>query len=557
MTRARALIGTAASIAVLATPAAASAASRYASPAGTAAAPCTQAQPCDIVTAINSAGSGDDITIEPGTYSTSTELVDNNRTLTIHGQAGQPRPVIHTSAVSGFGFFGPNTSLSDVEIDSSAPGGTTIYSQSSNAAIDRVISRASGGPSMVTDPIACYLKGTATVTNSLCVGDSAGAFGLFFYGGSLTLRNDTLEAPGTASNPGNNGLTVGTPASTSSVLVSNTIVRGATDDINAFAGSGQSTTIAADHSNYATVSAGGGGTVSVTPAGSGTNQTAAPSFVNATGGDFREQAGSPTVDAGANSSLDGQFDLDGNPRQFGMATDIGAYEYIPPPTCQPVSATTAAGVPVTVQLSCADATGGPVTYAITANPAHGSVSVNAATGQATYTPAGGYSGPDSFSFSATSSHGTAAPATASITITPRGALPAPRDSKPHLSPTTFKAFSSGPSIVAAKVRGTLISYTDTESATTVFKVQRAVGTGVLSHGKCVKASSGHKGRKCTRYQKVGRFKHADSAGLNRFRFRGRIGGKTLRPGHYRLISRPVNADGKAGRSHTNFFTIIR
>jgi hypothetical protein len=288
--------------------------------------------------------------------------------------------------------------------------------------------------------------------------------------------------------------------------------------------------------------------------GSGTNQTAAPSFVNPAAEDFREQAASPTVDAGTNSSFDGPLDLDGNPRQFGASTDIGAYEYIPPPTCQPVNATTATGTPVTVQLTCTDALGGPVTYAITGAPSHGTVSVGASTGRATYTPAAGFSGNDSFSFNATSSHGTGASATASIVVTTGST--APRDSKPKLSPTRFIPFASGSTIVAAKARGTLISYTDTQSATTVFTVQRAIGTGVISHGKCVKASPKSKGRKCIRFRKVGRFKHADTAGLNRFRFTGRVGGKRLRPGRYRLISRPVNAAGKAGRSHTNFFTII-
>jgi hypothetical protein len=538
----------------LATASAAAAANRYASPSGSGTA-CTQAAPCDIATAINNAGPGDDITIEPGTYTTSTELDDNNHTLTIHGQTGQPRPVIHSSSIQGFGFIGANTSLSDVEIDMSAAGATGIYSASANAAIDRVISRASGGPSMSSNSIACSLTHTATVTNSLCAGEGAGAFGMSFLNGSLTLRNDTLEAPGTAGNPGNSGFAVGSPGTSASVLLSNTIARGATDDINASAGSGQSTTIAADHSNYAAINAGGGGTVSVTPAGTGTNQTNFPQFVNPATGDFHELATSPTVNAGADASVNGALDLDGNPRTFGAATDIGAYEYIPPPTCQPVSATTSSGTPATIQLACTDATSSPLTYAITGNPSHGSVSVDPSTGKATYTPSGGFSGSDSFSFNATSSHGTSAAATASITVTAGSTVP--RDSKPKLSPTTFMAFSSGPSIVAAKARGTLISYTDNQSATTVFKVQRAVGTGVISHGKCVKASSAHTGRKCIRFRKVGRFKHHDSAGLNRFRFTGRVGGKKLRPGRYRLISRPVNAAGKAGSSHTNFFTIVR
>jgi hypothetical protein len=493
--------------------------------------------------AINGAVGGDDITIEPGTYTTGMMLKDNSQTLTIHGQSGQPRPVITSGAADGFFFAGPNTSLSDVEIDATASGAVGIDSASSNVAIDRVISVVSGPPSVSSLAVACTLTHSATVTNSLCVGAGPSALGMNFFNGSLTLRNDTLEAPGTAASPGSDGLAVGSPGSNSSVLASNTIARGATEDILAITTSGGSATVSADHSNYQTVDMqSGGGTVSVTPAGTGTNQTTAPVFVNPAGRDYREQAGSPTVDAGTNSSFDGQFDLDGNPRQFGAATDIGAYEYIPPPACQPVSATTATGTPAAVQLSCADALGGAVTYAITANPSHGAVSVNASTGQATYTPASGYSGPDSFSFDATSSHGTGASATASITITPPGSLPAPKDSKPKLSPTTFTPFSTGPPIVAAKTRGTLVSYTDTESARTVFKVQR-----------CVK----RKGGKCVRYRTIGRFKHADGAGLNRFRFTGRIGGKALRAGHYRLTSRPVNSAGKAGPGHTNLFTIVR
>ncbi len=88
------------------TPAAASAADRFASPTGTGFA-CTQVAPCDIVTAVNSASNGDDITIEPGTYGSPT-LINTNLTdsgtyqLTIHGEAGQPRPVIDTTAAYGF-----------------------------------------------------------------------------------------------------------------------------------------------------------------------------------------------------------------------------------------------------------------------------------------------------------------------------------------------------------------------------------------------------------------------------------------------------------------------
>lgn len=53
-----------------------------------------------------------------------------------------------------------------------------------------------------------------------------------------------------------------------------------------------------------------------------------PHFVDAANGDFHIQADSPARDAGAASPPGGLglFDLDGNPRTFGPAPDIGAYE---------------------------------------------------------------------------------------------------------------------------------------------------------------------------------------------------------------------------------------
>lgn len=57
-----------------------------------------------------------------------------------------------------------------------------------------------------------------------------------------------------------------------------------------------------------------------------------------------------------------------------------------------------------------------LTYAIVANPAHGSVVLTPATGAYTYTPNTGYSGPDSFTFDATNGVATSAPATVSITV---------------------------------------------------------------------------------------------------------------------------------------------
>ena len=76
---------------VAAVPTTAGATARYASPSG-GGDTCTQAQPCDIVEAVNNASAGDDITILPGGYAPSVTLDDQGRALSIHGRAGQPRP---------------------------------------------------------------------------------------------------------------------------------------------------------------------------------------------------------------------------------------------------------------------------------------------------------------------------------------------------------------------------------------------------------------------------------------------------------------------------------
>src|ERR1019366_10582320 len=50
-----------------------------------------------------------------------------------------------------------------------------------------------------------------------------------------------------------------------------------------------------------------------------------PLFVNINSNDYHLQARSPAIDAGA--SVNVATDFDGNPRPFGPAFDVGAYEY--------------------------------------------------------------------------------------------------------------------------------------------------------------------------------------------------------------------------------------
>lgn len=88
---------------------------------------------------------------------------------------------------------------------------------------------------------------------------------------------------------------------------------------------------------------------------------------------------------------------------------------VPPPVAANGSVTTNAGTAVNGTLA---ATGtGPLTFAIIAQPGHGTVSItNAGTGAFTYTPASGYSGSDSFTFTASNSGGASNTATESVTV---------------------------------------------------------------------------------------------------------------------------------------------
>ena len=72
------------------------------------------------------------------------------------------------------------------------------------------------------------------------------------------------------------------------------------------------------------------------------NIVADPLFVDSANGNYRLEADSPCIDAGAAGDLDLPFDLDGNPRVKGRAIDMGCYEF---QTVQTETTTTPVPVP--------------------------------------------------------------------------------------------------------------------------------------------------------------------------------------------------------------------
>jgi len=83
--------------------------------------------------------------------------------------------------------------------------------------------------------------------------------------------------------------------------------------------------------------------------------------------------------------------------------------------------------------------------------------------------------------------------------------------------------------------GSTVSYRLSEPATVTFKVERAL-RGKRAGGRCVKPTRANRGaRPCTRYATLrGSFTHQGKTGQNRFKFSGRMRGRKLVPGRYRL-----------------------
>lgn len=112
------------------------------------------------------------------------------------------------------------------------------------------------------------------------------------------------------------------------------------------------------------------------------------------------------------------------------------------------------------------------------------------------------------------------------------------------------AAPSGATISKAgkKKHGAKITYRDSQAATTTFTVLRE--SAGRRQGKSCKKPSKHNthGKRCTPLAAAGSFTHADAAGAaNSLHFSGRLKGKRLSAGHYRLqaVARDAAGNGAA------------
>jgi uncharacterized delta-60 repeat protein len=123
----------------------------------------------------------------------------------------------------------------------------------------------------------------------------------------------------------------------------------------------------------------------------------------------------------------------------------------------------------------------------------------------------------------------------------------------------FRASARGGSILGARRRvGATVRYGLSEAARTRFSVERA-RPGRRVGGRCVKTTRANRSRrKCTRYVRVrGSFVHQGAAGLNRFRFSGRLRGRRLLAARYRLVAVATDVAGNRSAAKRRPFRVVR
>ncbi len=542
------------------------AAQRFASPSGTIVAPCTQVSPCDLTTAIQGASAGDDVTVTAGSY-TLTSMITDSVALTIHGVAGQPAPVITSSAFTVLQVSNPSTTLRRLDLRDTAAGGGALIT---NGTLAEQISARGGGSGNGT----CDIQ-AGTLRDSVCVASDSGAAGVLAGTGSGTITLRNVTAINTNPTAGDGLLANGQGSPQLIVNATNVIAHGVTDIAAKGVGGSDSAKVNVDHSNYVTTSPAAGSSI----VDGGGQQTSAPVFVNAGAFDYHEAANSPTIGAGVDSAANGTLDLDADPRQI-ATTDIGADEFIPAPTISLAKATvtgsTSAIVSATINPN-GIATTYHVNYGKTASLGTATQTLTlpaATTGQAVQIPLNELDFGTTYHFTVTASNATRSATTVDQSFTTIGVshdipttqppvtVPPPPPTVPTTPTPAIRSLSLSPSRFASsghsrKVHhGTSIHVTLSQAASVIFTVDMQ-STGRIVGTQCRKqTSSNRKKAKCALSKTIGTFSHPLATAATNTGFSGKVRGHALAPGSYTLTA-VATAAGKKSAPRLVKFTVVR
>ena len=543
----------------------AAAGQRYASPTGTMVAPCTSASPCDLATAVQNAADNDEVIVNPGAYSLSS-TVTVSKAVTVHGVAGQAAPVITSSAFTALQVSNASATIRLLDLrDTAAGGGGLIF----NGLVADQISARGGG----SGNGACNIQ-AGTLRDSVCAASDAGAAGVLAGtgSGSVTLRNVTaINSNATA---GIGLLTQGSGTPTLVVTASNVIAHGVTDITVKGSTPGDASTLNIDHSDYATKSVASGSTLT----DGGGHQLGAPKFVNAAVGDYREAAGSPTINTGLDNPANGPLDVESDPRQVGT-TDIGADEFVSP---------TVTGAKATVTGSTSATIGATINPGGVATTYHVNWGPTAAlgtstpplflsagtTGQAISVPLNDLAFGTTYHFVIVATNHGGTTTTSDQTFTTMGVsdypqttqppvkVPPPPDVVPVAPAPSISKLSASPSRFASsghnkKVHhGTSLQLALSAAASVHFELDLQA-TGRVVGTRCVKQTSTNGSKsKCDLSRTVGSFTKSLAAGATKIAFSGKVAGRALAPGSYTLTA-VATASGKKSAPRLAKFTIVR
>jgi len=288
---------------------------------------CSLGSPCNLPTGVaqaDTAGQGR-VLMAAGTYNPSGGL-NVTAGIDIGPEPGAATSTIHASSTSNVvNITSAGAVLHDVAITGSDVN-TALRLLGGTA--ERISVTTTGGSA------ACSPEDGAILRDSVCwsngSGSSASGIWVIPPGASSPSTGNVFNVTAIGGHSGIQ-LIADSAGQVMTINATNVIAQGGVSDVSTEPSGGGVTRLNLDHSNFSTTSG-----ATITPPGTNGNQTAAPLFVDAPGGNFLENPASPTIDAGlVNPSL-GALDADNHARvqpgcTGGLAKpDIGAYEASPP-----------------------------------------------------------------------------------------------------------------------------------------------------------------------------------------------------------------------------------
>lgn len=317
------------SLIALATPAAAQAAQRYATPSGgMSSGSCSSLAPCTLQHAIESGAANDEVIVKAGDYVVG-QAITASQPLDIHGEIGQPRPRLVGGLDLGSALLVLKVGGSVRRLAIEASGYDVAALTLENTLGEDLLLSSSGGSAakVVASPGITVLRDTVAIsTAALSAGLKLKDGSSSSAPGDIALRNVSVYASA------GDGIRCETALGESTLV--NVAVRGALTDIEA---SGAGVRCVSSHSAYRPASSPG------KVLGTG-DRGDDPGFANVATGDLHLLAGSALIDAGTSDSRLGPADPDGRSRTAtGSAPDIGAYEA--PSAAAPDSTSTSTSTP--------------------------------------------------------------------------------------------------------------------------------------------------------------------------------------------------------------------